>query len=503
MAQREKFSSRLGFILVSAGCAIGLGNVWKFPYICGKNGGAIFVFVYLFFLLILGLPILISEFAVGRGSMFGSAKSFDELEKTGTKWHLAKWLIIGGNYVLMMFYTMIGGWMLYYIYALSAGVVEDKNANEIETCFNDMLNNPLLMTILMLIVVFVSLGICTLGLNKGIEKITKKMMVVLLALILILAIHSLTLNNAMDGVRFYLVPNTKSINENGIGSLVFDAMTHAFFTLSLGIGCMQIFGSYIKKDSTLVKESISVVILDTLVALLAGIIIIPACFSYGVNPDAGPSLIFITLPNVFNHMKSGKIWGTAFFIFMAFAALSTIIAVFENIVSFYIDQFGWTRKKSVIFNAFLIPVLSMPAILGFNILSGVSLLGPGSTIMDIEDFIISYNILPLGSLIYILFCTRENGWGFDNYLMEVNEGKGIKLSKRLKFYFSYIVPAIIVIIYLKGYFDFFWPKNKDSFKDVVIFVVMMLIAIVLLASIFILSRYKKHKTNKTIAVKRF
>lgn len=345
MKERDKFGSRLGFILVSAGCAVGLGNVWKFPYICGQNGGAAFILIYLVFLTILGLPILISEFAVGRGSRFGVAKAYEKLEPEGTKWYHFKWFSIFGNYLLMMFYTMVGGWMLFYIYRSASGTLASMSADEVGTAFSDMLASPGAMVGWMILAVLIAFGICALGLQGGMEKIMKVMMSILIILIVILAIHSLVLPNAMEGVKFYLVPNLDAIKSRGLGAVVFDAMTHAFFTLSVGIGAMEIFGSYQKREHSIPGEAANIVILDTFVALMAGFIIIPACFAYGVQPDAGPSLLFITLPNVFNNMAGGRIWGTCFFIFMSFAALSTIIAVFENIISFYMDMGGWSRKK--------------------------------------------------------------------------------------------------------------------------------------------------------------
>lgn len=477
MQERENFGSRIGFILVSAGCAVGLGNVWKFPYICGENGGALFVLIYLVFLFILGLPILISEFAVGRGSMRGPARSYDLLERKGSNWHVFKWFAILGNYLLMMFYTMVGGWMLYYVYQTATGRLSGISAEEVGERFSNMLGQPGTMTLWMVIAVLVSLGVCALGLQNGIEKITKVMMSLLIVLIVVLAIHSVSLPNAMSGVKFYLVPNLDAVKERGIGPVVFDAMTHAFFTLSIGMGSMQIFGSYLKKDNTLVGEAKSVVLLDTFVALMAGLIIIPACFAYNVQPDVGPSLLFVTLPSVFNHMGTGRIWGSFFFIFMSFAALSTIIAVFENIISFYMDQWNWSRRKAVLLNIFLIPLLSLPAVLGFSVLSGIQPMGEGSTIMDLEDFLVSYNILPLGSMIYVLFCTRKNGWGWENFLEEVNTGKGRKLGKGLRFYMSYILPAIITIIYLKGYYDIFSEKSTGVLIGWMIFAVLLLVGI--------------------------
>lgn len=478
MQERETFNSRLGFILVSAGCAVGLGNVWKFPYICGQNGGAAFVLIYIAFLIVLGLPILICEYAVGRGSKKGPAKSYDVLEQKGTKWHNLKWFSVTGNYILMMFYTMVGGWMLYYVYLTISGKFENVDAGAVANTYDQMLGKAGTMSLWMIIAVVISLGVCALGLRNGIEKITKVLMSLLIVLIIILAFHSLALPNAMKGVKFYLVPDFDAIKDRGLGQVIFDAMTHAFFTLSIGIGSMQIFGSYLNKDNTLVGEARSVVILDTFVALMAGFIIIPACFAYGVEPDAGPPLLFITLPSVFNHMSNGQIWGTCFFVFMSFAALSTIIAVFENIIAFYIDQFGWSRKKAVLINIILIPLLSMPAVLGFNVLSGVHPMGAGTNIMDIEDFLVSYNILPLGSVVYVLFCTRKNGWTWNRFVEEVNIGKGPKLRNGLRFYMTYILPAVVAVVYLKGYYDTFSKKGTATLVGWMIFAVALLAGVI-------------------------
>lgn len=478
MKKRESFGTRLGFILVSAGCAVGLGNVWKFPYICGINGGAAFILIYFVFLIFLGLPILISEYSVGRGSAMGPAKSYERLEAKGTKWHHLKWATIAGNYLLMMFYTMVGGWMLYYVYQSGTGKLSKLQPQEVVDVFSDMLGSAGTLTIWMIIAVSISMFVCSKGLQNGIEKITKVMMGFLIVLIIVLAIHSLFLPNAIEGVKFYLVPNLDAIRIRGVGPVIFDAMSHAFFTLSVGMGSMQIFGSYLNKENTICGEAVNVLALDTFVAIMAGFIIIPACFAYGVQPDSGPSLLFITLPNVFNHMGGGRIWGTAFFVFMSFAAISTIIAVFENILAFYMDQFDWSRKKAVALNVLLIPILSMPAILGFNVLLSIEPLGAGSSIMDFEDFLVSYNILPLGSMIYILFCTRKNGWGWTNFINEANIGKGLKISDKLRFYMSYILPIIIIGIYLKGYYDMFSGFGTKTL------VFWMIFAVAILSSLF-------------------
>lgn len=485
MKEREKFGSRLGFILVSAGCAIGLGNVWKFPYICGENGGAAFILIYLLFLVILGFPILNCELAIGRGSAKSAARAFEVLEPGGTKWHYFKWLSILGSYLLMMYYTMVGGWMLYYSFRSLRGDFQKMETGEVGKAFSEMLGQPGTMAFWMILAALLSFGACVLGLQKGIERITKVIMGMLIVLIVVLAIHSLVLPGAMQGVKFYLVPNLDAIRNRGLGRVVFDAMTHAFFTLSLGVGSMEIFGSYLGRENSIAGEARNVVCLDTFVALIAGFIIIPACFAYGVQPDSGPSLLFITLPGVFNHMAGGQFWGSCFFIFMSFAALSTIIAVFENIIAFYMDLGGWTRKQAVGLNIPLMILLSMPAVLGYNVLAQIQPFGAGSTIMDFEDFLVSYNLLPLGSLAFVLFCTRRNGWGWDNFLAEVNTGQGMKLSANLRFYMSHLLMLIIIVVYLKGYYDMFVKSGT------VYLIAWMSFAILLLAIVFGVAFYKK------------
>ena len=452
--QREKFGSRLGFILISAGCAIGLGNVWRFPYITGKYGGAAFVLIYLVFLVLLGLPIMVMEFAVGRASQASVAMSFDRLEPLGTKWHWYKWFGMAGNYLLMMFYTTIGGWILLYVFKMAGGEFEGKNADEIAGVFGNLMEKPGLMTICMILVVAVCFGIVCMGLQKGVEKITKKMMILLLALMVILAIRSATLPGAGEGIRFYLLPDFKKAAESGLKEVIFAAMGQSFFTLSLGIGAIAIFGSYIDKKRRLTGEAVCVTVLDTCVALIAGMIIFPACFAFGVQPDSGPSLIFITLPNIFNSMSGGRIWGTLFFLFMVFAAASTVIAVFENIIAFAMDLTNCSRAKAVVINLIAIVILSLPCILGFNVLSGFQPLGAGSNVLDLEDFIVSNNLLPLGSLVYLLFCTSRYGWGWKKFCEEANAGEGIKFPKWTRIYVSYILPLIVLFIFVQGY----WSK---------------------------------------------
>ncbi|PNT93738.1 sodium-dependent transporter [Clostridium thermosuccinogenes] len=455
MEKRERFASRLGFILISAGCAIGLGDVWRFPYIAGQYGGGIFVLIYLIFIFMLGIPIITMELAVGRASQKSIATSFNVLEKKGQKWHWMGYAGVAGNYILMMFYTTIAGWMLAYFYKMLTGQFDGLDTQQVGQIFSDLIANPVEMTVWMVITTVVCFGICSLGLQEGVEKVTKVMMVLLLAIIVLLAVKSMTLPNAGKGLSFYLMPDVNQIKENGIWETIFAAMSQAFFTLSIGIGSLAIFGSYIGKDRRLLGESINIAVLDTAISIIAGLIIFPACFSFNVDPGQGPGLIFVTLPNIFNAMSGGRIWGSLFFIFMSFAAFSTVIAVFENIISFGMDLWGWSRKKASIINMFLLIVLSMPCILGFNVLSWIQPLGEGTGILDLEDFIISYNLLPLGSLVYLLFCVTRYGWGFDKYLEEVNAGKGLKVPRALKGYLTWILPAIILVVLIQGYINVF------------------------------------------------
>lgn len=480
MKEREKFASRLGFILVSAGCAVGLGNVWKFPYMTGKYGGAAFILIYLIFLVILGWPIMVCEFAVGRGSQKSCATSFWVLEPKGTKWHNYGYFGMAGNYLLMMFYTMVAGWMMYYCYRSAAGEFTKSplDAGKAAESFSRMLASPGIMTFWMVAAVLLAFGICALGVQKGVEKITKIMMSALLVLIAVLVVHSVMLPGAMEGVKFYLIPDFGAMVENGVGNIIFGAMSQAFFTLSLGIGAMAIFGSYLDKSRTLAGEAVSIGILDTFVALMAGMIIIPACFSFGVEPDSGPSLIFITLPQIFNQMAGGRVWGALFFLFMSFAALSTVIAVFENIISFAMDLWGWERKRAVTVNIVLVILLSMPAVLGYNLLSGIQPLGEGTNLMDLEDFLVSSNLLPLGSLVYLMFCTQRYGWGFQNFVREANTGAGIKFPALFRGYMTYGIPVLVVVIYLKGYWDTF----KD--KPLPMLITWMVVAVAFLVLVF-------------------
>lgn len=457
--KREKFGSRLGFILVSAGCAIGIGNVWKFPYLCGQYGGAAFILLYLIFLFILGIPVLVCEFSIGRASRRSAALSFEALAPKNTKWHWLKYISIVGCYMLMMYYTTVCGWMLNYCSKHIGGEFIGQNSDYITSDFTNMLSNAPTMVFWTVVSCAIGFIICFFGVQKGVERVSKYMMSSLLVLMIILAIHSVFLKGAGEGIRFYLIPNFKDMVNKGVGNVVFAAMSQAFFTLSIGIGAMLIFGSYLDKDRSLAGEATTVTILDTCVALMAGFIIIPACFAYGIEPDAGPSLIFLTIPNLFTQMPGGRIWGALFFCFLSFAALSTVVAVFENIIAFDMDLFKWSRRKSVIISAVLVIILSIPCVLGYNIWSSFEPLGAGSAVLDLEDFIVSNNLLPLGSLAFLLFCTKKNGWGWNNFIQEADAGHGMKFPKNLKSYMSYVLPVIIIIIYLKGYYDMFSPMG--------------------------------------------
>lgn len=468
MEKRETFSSRLGFLLISAGCAIGLGNVWRFPYITGQYGGGAFVLVYLLFLVILGLPVMVMEFSVGRASKKGLARSFHVLEPKGTKWHWYSWFGIAGNYLLMMFYTVIAGWLLLYCIKMAKGDFVGLDSAGVTNEFGNLMGQPVLMSIFMAIVVILCMCICSLGLQNGVEKITKIMMICLLAVLIILVIRSLTLPGAGEGLRFYLLPNLNHLmyDSDGnfiLGKAIYAAMGQAFFTFSLGIGALAIFGSYIGKEHRLAGEAVRIGVLDTFVALMSGLIIFPACFSFGVSPDSGPNLIFVTLPNIFNEMAFGRLWGALFFVFLSFAALSTVIAVFENIITFGMDRWGWSRRKAVLINLIAMLLLSMPCVLGFNVWSGIQPLGAGSSIMDLEDFLISDNLLPLGSLVYLLFCVSRKGWGWDNFIEEANTGAGLQFPKKIRFYVTWILPFIMVIIFIVGYWNRFGSALLNLF----------------------------------------
>lgn len=450
MKEREQFKSRIGFILLSAGCAIGIGNVWRFPYVVGENGGGIFVLFYLIFLLLIGVPILSMEFSVGRASKKSPVKSFKVLEKTNQKWHLHGYMSLLGNICLMIFYTTVSGWMLKYFYSFLTGQFNGLSTADVQNVFSQVLASPSTNVFWMIVVVALGMFICSKGLQNGVERITKVMMIGLLGLIVVLAIHGVLLDGGMAGVKFYLYPDFQKISEIGLMNVIVSAMNQAFFTLSIGIGSMAIFGSYLNKEQTLLKEATNVAVLDTFVAIMAGLIIFPACFSFGINPDSGPSLIFITLPNVFVSMAGGQIWGALFFLFMSFASLSTVIAVFENIIACTMELLNIERKKAVVINFIVISILSLPCALGFNVLSGIQPLGTGSTILDLEDLIVSQFLLPLGSLVYLLFCTSKYGWGFENYQKEANIGKGLKVPHWVKFYVTIILPIIVIFVFING-----------------------------------------------------
>lgn len=446
---RENFKSRIGFILVSAGCAIGIGNVWKFPYVAGANGGGIFVLFYLLFLAVMGVPVLTMELAVGRASRKSAVLGYKELEPEGKKWHIHGWFALAGCVLLMMYYTTVSGWMSAYFVKFLSGTFDHMAVENVDSVFSNMLANPGEMGFYMAFTVLLGFLICSRGLQRGLEQVSKVMMGGLLCLILILVVHSLMLPGALEGISFYLVPNVERAMEQGIGSTITAAMNQAFFTLSLGVGAMEIFGSYMGKGKSLAGEAIWICTLDTFVALMSGLIIFPACFSFGVHPDAGPSLIFITLPRVFLHMAGGKFWGALFFLFMTFASFSTVIAVFENLLSNCIDNFSWSRKKSVLVCCSFILIASIPCVLGYNIWSDLHLIG-GRDVLDSEDYLVSNLLLPLGSLVFLLFCVSKWGWGFDRYLEEANTGKGFKISPIWKNYFRFVLPLLILIILIQG-----------------------------------------------------
>ena len=453
--KREKLSSRLGFIFLSAGCAIGLGNIWRFPYMVGKYGGGAFVLVYLFFLVLLGLPIIVMEYSVGRGSGKSVARSFHVIEKPGQLWHRFSYVAMAGNYLLVMFYTTISGWMLAYFAKMISGEFNGLDPQEVKHVFASLQQNPQASLFWMLLIVAIGCGVCALGLQNGVEKITKGMMGLLLAVMILLVVKSLSLDGAMKGVSFYLIPDFDELMKNGIFNAIYAAMGQAFFTLSIGMGGMAIFGSYIDRKHSLSGEGVRVMALDTFVAFMAGMIIFPACMSFGVAPDSGPGLVFVTLPNIFNEMANGQLWGTLFFVFMNFAALSTIIAVFENIVSFTIDLCNWTRRKSVLLNFIIIAVGSIPCAIGVSVLSGFQPFGEESAVLDLLDFLVSNVIMPLGSLVFLFFCTRKLGWGWKNFVAEANVGKGLRFPEKARGYVSYVLPLIVMFIFLFGLWEKF------------------------------------------------
>lgn len=448
--QRERLGSRLGFILLSAGCAIGVGNVWKFPYMVGQYGGAAFVLFYVVFLLLLGIPVMTVEFSLGRAARKSPVKMYQELEPKGSKWHLHGYLAMAGNYILMMFYTTVSGWMLYYFFATATGKLGGLDKAGVDAHYDGLMSDPVTMMIFMGIVVVFGFAVCSIGLQKGIEKITKWMMLALLVLIIVLAVYSIASDKSGEGLKFYLLPDFDKMMDAGILNVIVAAMSQAFFTLSIGIGNMAIFGSYIDKKRSLMGEAVNVATLDTFVAFASGLIIFPACFSFGIEPDAGPPLIFKTLPNVFNNLPAGRFFGAVFFLFLTFAAFSTVLTVFENIIACNCDLFGISRRKASIINMVLIFGLSIPCVLGFNVLSGFNPLGEGSVVLDLEDFIVSNVLLPLGSLIFVLFACHKYGFGWKNFRKEANEGDGIKVPNFLRIYMQFILPVIILALFVIG-----------------------------------------------------
>ncbi len=448
--QRERLGSRLGFLLLSAGCAIGIGNVWKFPYMVGQYGGGAFVLIYIFFLIVLGVPVMTMEFAIGRASQKSPVKFYQELEPKGSKWHIHGYASLAGNYLLLMFYTSVAGWLLQYFVDTASGKFEGLDTGGISAAYEGMLGEPVTLLLYAGISIVLAMLVCSIGVEKGLERITKWMMLALLGIMIVLAVNSVTLEGSAEGLRFYLIPDFSRMKEIGIGNIIVGAMNQAFFTLSIGMGSMAIFGSYIGKERALMGEAVHVAVLDTFVAFASGLIIFPACMAYGVQVDSGKSLIFITLPNIFNNLPLGRVWGSLFFIFMSFAALSTVLAVFENLVSCTIDLFGWGRKKACLINGIALFLLSIPCVLGFNIFKAFEPMGSGSNVMDLEDFIVSNLILPLGSLTFVLFCTTRYGWGWKNFMAEANEGRGIKVASWMRGYMKFVLPIILVIIFLMG-----------------------------------------------------
>ena len=453
--EREKLGSRLGFILVSAGCAIGIGNVWKFPYMVGQYGGGIFVLLYLFFLVVLGVPVMTIEFSLGRASQKSPVRLYQQLEPKGSRWHIHGYVAMIGNYLLMMFYTTVCGWMIHYFVSTASGKFSGLSSEEVSQAFGSICADPVSMVGFMAVAVVIGFFVCSRGLQKGLERVTKVMMIALLVIMVVLAINSFTMGGAKEGLSFYLKPDVNKFMEIGVWNVVLGALTQAFFTLSLGIGAMAIFGSYIGKERTLLGESVNVALLDTFVAIVSGLIIFPACFTYNVEVDSGPSLIFVTLPNVFNNMTHGNVWGALFFLFMTFAALSTVLAVFENIISCCMDLFGWSRKKTCLINCIAIFLLSLPCALGFNLLSGVHPMGGDSGFLDLEDFLVSNILLPAGSLIFVIFATSKRGWGWKNFFAEANAGKGMKVKEWMRGYMTYILPLAILALLVIGLISYF------------------------------------------------
>ena len=448
--QRERLGSRLGFLLLSAGCAIGIGNVWKFPYMVGQYGGGAFVLIYIFFLVVLGVPVMTMEFAIGRASQKSPVKYYQELEPKGSKWHIHGYVSLLGNYLLLMFYTSVAGWLLQYFVDTASGAFEGLDTAGIKSAYEGMLTEPVPLLIYAGISILLAVIVCSFGVKNGLERITKWMMLALLGIMMILAVNSILLEGSGEGLRFYLLPDLARMKEVGIGNIIVGAMNQAFFTLSIGMGSMAIFGSYIGKERALMGEAVHVAVLDTFVAFASGLIIFPACMAYGVQVDSGKSLIFITLPNIFNNLPGGRLWGSLFFVFMSFAALSTVLAVFENLVSCTMDLFGWGRKKACVINGIALFLLSIPCVLGFNVWKAFEPMGSGSNVMDLEDFIVSNLILPLGSLLFVLFCTTRYGWGWKNFTAEANEGKGLKVANWMRGYMTFVLPVVLIVIFLVG-----------------------------------------------------
>ncbi len=455
MRERETLASRLGFILLSAGCAIGLGNVWRFPYITGQYGGAAFVLIYLAFLVLVGLPVMIMEFSIGRASRKNIHLALKSLEPKGSKWHWYGPVAIAANYILMSYYTVVTGWLLYYFVSAVTGSLSGMTAETAPAFFSDLRGNGAAQFIYTAIAIAIGFLICSGGLRGSVEKASKAMMASLIILIILLAANSLMIPGSSEGLAFYLVPDIERLKAAGVWEAVFAAMSQAFFTLGLGIGSMEIFGSYIGKEQSLTGESIRVISLDTFVALFSGLIIFPACFAYGVQPEAGPGLLFETLPNIFSRMSGGRIWGSLFFLFMGFAAMTTLVAVFENIMSFWMDNLGWTRKKAAAVNFIIVLLVSLPAILGYSVFTSFMPLGYGTSVLDLEDFIISSTITPLGSTLLVIFCSHRYGWGWKNFIEEADAGNGIKFPKALKVYVQWILPLVILVLFAKGYWDIF------------------------------------------------
>lgn len=453
--QREKLGSRLGFILLSAGCAIGMGNVWKFPYMAGQYGGGIFVLFYLFFLVVMGIPVMTMEFAMGRASQKSPAKIYEPLAPKGSKWHWHSYAAVAGNYLLMMFYTCVSGWIIRYFVDTAFGKFDGLDAKAVEGHFGNMLADPTTMIIYTAIVIIIGFIVCSFSLQGGLERITKYMMLALLAIMIVLAINSIFIDGGSEGLKFYLLPDVNQVKAVGLGNVIVGAMNQSFFTLSLGVGSMAIFGSYLGKDRSLMGESLNIAALDTFVAISAGLIIFPACSAYGVEVTSGPPLIFITLPNIFNNLPLGRLWGTLFFVFMSFAALSTVFAVFENIIACTMDLFGFSRKKACLINCIAMIILALPCVLGFNVLAGFEPLGAGTGVLDLEDFIVSNVLLPIGSLIFVLFCTSKRGWGWKNFKEEANSGKGLKVADWMRGYVTYVLPVIIIVLFFVGIYNFF------------------------------------------------